>query len=66
MCFKELNKKIRNLKWYDISLTKLSAFAFALMIAKLWSGILYLDWYWYLIIGVAAAIVPLHSAYCNK
>ncbi len=66
MCFKNLNKKIKNLKWYDISLTKLSAAAFILMVAKLWSGILYLEWYWYLVIAVVAAIVPMKHAYCKK
>jgi len=33
--------------------------AFGLMIAKLWSPILYLDWYWYLIIALLAAIKPI-------
>jgi hypothetical protein len=56
--FKWLNSKVKKMKWYDISLTKLSTAAFILMIAKLWSGILILDWYWYLVIAIVAAIVP--------
>ena len=66
MCFEKLNKMIKKLKWYDLSLTKLSAFAFALMIAKLWQPILALDWYWYLVIGVIAAIRPLYQGYFAK
>jgi len=66
MCFDKLNKKIKNMKWYDISLTKLSTAAFILMIAKLWSGILYLDWYWYLVIGIVAAIIPMKDMFCKK
>jgi len=59
MCFKFFNKKIKKMKWYDMSFTKLSVMAITLMIAKLWSGILYLDWYYYLIIFALLVIVPL-------
>lgn len=57
--FDWMNSKIANIRWYDISLTKLSTAAFILMIAKLWNPILILDWYWYLVIGVLAAISPI-------
>lgn len=53
-----MNSKIQKCVWYDISLIKLSTAAFILMVAKLWAPILSLDWYWYLIIGVIAAIKP--------
>ena len=53
-----MNSKIQKCVWYDISLVKLSTAAFILMVAKLWAPILSLDWYWYLIIGVIAAIKP--------
>lgn len=43
----------------DMGLTKLAVFAGALFIAKLWDPILSLEWYWYLIIWVVAAIKPL-------
>jgi len=39
-----------------MGLVKLSVFAFALMVAKLWEPILSLEWYWYGIIFVLAAI----------
>ncbi len=47
--------------WADILLIKLGVFAFALMIAKLWDPILSLDWYWYLIISLVAAVKPLKT-----
>ncbi len=58
-CFEWLNKKIKKMEWYDISLTKLSTAAFILMVAKLWNPILSLEWYWYAIIFVLAAIRPM-------
>ncbi len=41
--------KLFNFKagWADIALTKIAVFAGALLIAKLWTPILSLDWYWY-------------------
>lgn len=42
-----------------MQLIKLSVIAFTLMIAKLWSGILALDWYYYLIFMIIFAIVPI-------
>ena len=43
----------------DIRLVRLAGFALGLMIAKLWEPILILDWYWYLIIALLAAIKPI-------
>jgi len=54
-----LNEKIQKFKVCDIALIKLGVFAFALMVAKLWSEILSLDWYWYLVIWAIAAIKPM-------
>ena len=53
------DSKVKNLGWVDIGLIKLSAMGFILMIAKLWKPLLSLDWYWYAIIGVLAAIKPI-------
>jgi len=55
--------KVQKLGWIDMGLVKLSVFAFALMIAKLWEPILSLEWYWYGIIFIAAAIPPLIRIY---
>ncbi|MCQ1537817.1 hypothetical protein FTO68_02280 [Methanocalculus taiwanensis] len=51
--------RMKKLSWIDMGLVKLSVFAFALMIAKLWEPILSLEWYWYAIIFVLAAIPPM-------
>ncbi len=61
--FSWIDSKIKNMRWYDMSLVKLSTAAFILMIAKLWQPLLSLAWYWYLIIAVAAAIVPLKKVF---
>lgn len=53
-----MNSKIKNCVWFDISLVKIAAAAFILMIAKLWAPILSLEWHWYLIIAVLASIKP--------
>ena len=53
------NKCVKNFRWYDISLIKISAAAFILVIAKLYPPLLMLDWYSYFAIGIAEAIVPL-------
>ena len=62
MCFKKLEKwanaKIKKMTLVDIKLIKLSVFAFALMVAKLWQPILSLDWYWYLVMTIVFAIRP--------
>ncbi|MDD4250611.1 MAG: hypothetical protein PHX27_00270 [Candidatus ainarchaeum sp.] len=57
-----LNKKVKKLNVIDISFTKLSMIGFTLMIAKLWTPILSLDWYWYAIIFILCAIKPLYTA----
>ena len=56
-------KKISNYKadYIEIGFIKTSAMAFALLIAKLWSPVLSLDWYWYLIIGIATAYKPVNN-----
>ena len=53
------NSKIEKFKWLDIGLLKLSVAAFILMVAKLWAPILSLEWYWYGVIFLLAAIKPL-------
>lgn len=59
MCFKKMEKKIKNLKLCDISMIKLATAAFILMIVALWPPLASLNWYWYLIIGVLASIKPM-------
>lgn len=47
----------------DISLIKASVFAATLFLAKIWSPILSLEWYWYLIICVIALIRPMKNVF---
>ena len=58
MCMEWANKRMSNLRWYDMAFTKLSVFSAALMVADLWRPILNLDWYWYLIISLVLAARP--------
>jgi len=52
MCFKWYDKRAKNLGYIGVKAVKWASFATALMIAKLWSGILGLAWYWYMIIAI--------------
>ena len=56
------DEKVRKCSWVDMQFIKLSVFAFALMIAKLWSPILSLEWYWYAAIFILAMIKPVAKA----
>lgn len=54
---------MKNLKWYDISLTKLSTFFFTLMLAKLWDPLLSLEWQVYLVLALTLSIRPFYQFY---
>lgn len=56
------DSKTKKLNWVDIQFIKLSVAGCILMIAKLWEPLLSLDWYWYAIIFVLAAIKPAYKA----
>ncbi|MBU4246413.1 MAG: hypothetical protein ABIF85_04845 [Nanoarchaeota archaeon] len=60
-----MTSKIRKFDWADISLTKISVFSFALMAAKLWAPLLSLEWHWYAVIFVLAAIRPLYKVFAK-
>ncbi|MGL1894189.1 MAG: hypothetical protein OCD02_21345 [Spirochaetaceae bacterium] len=51
-------KGTKKLDAWDVFCIKIFAFAGALLFANLWSPILSLDWYWYLIIVLLAMIKP--------
>ena len=64
MCLIKIWKKaFKKLDWSDIVLIKLSVAGFILMLAKLWTPLLSLDWYWYLVIGALAGAKPIYKAY---
>jgi hypothetical protein len=51
--------KIRKYDWTDIGFTKLNVAGFVLMVAKVGKPLLSLDWSWYVITCVLAAISAL-------
>jgi hypothetical protein len=55
------NPKIKKLNFWDIQFIKLSVAGFILMIAKLWEPLISLDWYWYAVVFILAAIKPLRN-----
>jgi hypothetical protein len=57
--FECINKAIKKYTWRQIACIKLSVLFFTLMLAKLWPGILGLEWYVYMIIAVLLMIVPM-------
>ena len=54
MCFQWVNDRIKKLNCFDVGVLKLCVAAFVLMVAKLWPGVLGLEWYWYGIVFVLA------------
>jgi hypothetical protein len=60
MCFEWMNKVVKKMKWYDISLIKLAVFFATLLLITAWPAFLELvmrfEWYWYLILTVIVAI----------
>lgn len=60
------DSKIPAMRWYDISMIKTAVAASILLIAKLWSPILSLEWYWYLIIFVLAMILPMKRVFTKS
>ena len=61
--FKWLDSKVKKLNWYDISLIKLSSIAFVLLLAKYWPVLVSFEWYWYMLLFIAAAIPPMMKFY---
>ncbi|MCX6741781.1 MAG: hypothetical protein NTX24_01225 [Candidatus Pacearchaeota archaeon] len=59
MCFKWYEEKSKRLGFIGVKAAKWSAFFLALMIAKLWPGILGLNWYWYLVIALVLIIIAM-------
>jgi hypothetical protein len=57
------SRKIKRFDAIDMALIKIAAMGFILMIAKLWNPLLNLNWYWYLLIFVLAAIVPVYKIF---
>ncbi len=58
-----MESRIKQMRWFDISLIKLSTAAAVLTIAKLWEPLLSLEWYWYGIIFVLASLRPMYMLF---
>lgn len=60
--FDFINKKVQKMKWYDISLLKLTVVFATLFVLTVWSGlrnfIISFEWFWYAEI-TAILMVPL-------
>jgi hypothetical protein len=63
MCLKWVNSKIKKMTWLDIGFVKLAVAGFILFIAKIWTPILSLQWYWYLVVMALALIRPLYKIF---
>ena len=61
--FKWANSNVKKFDWLDIKMIKWSAAAFVLLIAKFWPPLLSLDWYWYALIGLLAAVRPVYKVF---
>ncbi|MFA5333385.1 MAG: hypothetical protein WC376_02735 [Candidatus Nanoarchaeia archaeon] len=58
---KSMDSKVKKMNVLDLGLTKFAVIFVTLAVAKLWSPILSLDWYWYLMFGIILAIKPLSN-----
>ena len=63
---KWMNAKTKKLDWMDMASTKIAVMGFMLTVAKLWTPILSLDWYWYALIWIVFAIKPLMAFFSKK
>ncbi len=59
--FTWIDKKIKKMHWYDISLIKLSTASAILLIAALWPPLASLEWYWYGLIFVVVTVPELYK-----
>ncbi len=55
--------QIKKFNWVDIQFIKIAVFGFTLLLAKLWSPLLSLDWYWYALIFVLAMLKMLFKVF---
>ena len=67
---KWIEKLIKKMKWYDISIIKSSVFFATLFLITAWAGfrtfVLGFEWYWYLIITILLMIPLLKRMFIDK
>lgn len=56
------DEKIKKMNTVDVGLIKISVAGFTLMLAKLWTPLLSLAWYWYGLIFLLAGIPVMYKA----
>jgi len=61
--FEWINESVSKMDWLDISLIKLSVFAFALLVAKYYPSLLSLEWYFYVAVFVLAVVRPMSKMF---
>lgn len=70
MCFKNLNKKMKNIDVYDVSLTKLSVVAFVLFVITIWPAaltwVLSINPWCFLIVFIILVIRPFYRVVLKK
>lgn len=54
--FSWADSKIMKLRWFDISLTKISVMAATLFLVKFFPALTSLEWYWYLAITLVTTV----------
>jgi len=64
-----LEKSVKKMKWYDISLVKLTVFFSTLFLITVWDGfrnfVLGFGWHWYLIIAIILMIPLLKKMFSD-
>ena len=62
-------KNIKGIRWYDISLLKITVMFYTLFLVTAWAGfrnlVFVFEWYWYLIIAVILTIPQLNKWFSN-
>ena len=58
--------KAKKMNALGVGLLKISVFFLALALAKLWPPLLSLDWQWYALVFVLAAVLPTYEVFRGK
>ncbi|MFA6327868.1 MAG: hypothetical protein WCY41_00290 [Candidatus Micrarchaeia archaeon] len=64
--WKWADAKAKKMSALDVGLVKISVFFLALLLAKLWPPLLSLDWSWYALVFVLAALKPTYEVFKSK
>ena len=70
MClFKCMDETVKKMRWYDVSLVKLTVFFWTLFLLTVCEGFrnlaLGFEWYWYLIIAIVLMIPIMKKMFCK-